>query len=158
MADRILGMGDVVTLVEKAQEQFDEVEARKLKKKILKNQFTFDDFLKQIGQIKKMGNMKDIAGMIPGMGKALKDVDIEDDAFKGIEAIIGSMTPLERNTPSVINGSRRQRIAAGAGTDVQEVNKLIKQFQATSKMMKMMSDKKGMANMMQQMKNMPGMR
>ena len=138
MADRILGMGDVVSLVERAQEQFDEEEARKLQKKIAKNQFGFDDFLNQIQQVKKMGSMKDLVGMIPGAGKALKDVDIDDDAFKGIEAIIHSMTPAERTQPSVINGSRKKRIAAGSGTSVQQVNQLLKQFDQMSKMMKMM--------------------
>ncbi|MFV0541361.1 MAG: signal recognition particle protein [Aestuariibaculum sp.] len=138
MADRILGMGDVVSLVERAQEQFDEEEARKLQKKIAKNQFGFDDFLKQIQQIKKMGNMKDLVGMIPGAGKMLKDVDIDDDAFKGIEAIIHSMTPTERSNPSIINASRKKRIGKGSGTSVQEVNQLLKQFNQMSKMMKMM--------------------
>ena len=138
MADRILGMGDVVSLVERAQEQFDEEEARKLQKKIAKNQFGFDDFLSQIQQVKKMGSMKDLVGMIPGAGKALKDVDIDDDAFKGIEAIIHSMTPTERTQPSVINGSRKKRIASGSGTSVQQVNQLLKQFDQMSKMMKMM--------------------
>eukprot|EP01090_Pellita_catalonica_P018356 TRINITY_DN589_c0_g2_i4.p1 TRINITY_DN589_c0_g2~~TRINITY_DN589_c0_g2_i4.p1 ORF type:complete len:349 (+),score=86.24 TRINITY_DN589_c0_g2_i4:2469-3515(+) len=133
MADRILGMGDVVSLVERAQEQYDEEEARKLQKKIAKNQFGFDDFLNQINQIKKMGSMKDLVGMIPGAGKALKDVDIDDDAFKGIEAIIHSMTPEERSTPSVINASRKKRIAKGSGTSVQEVNQLMKQFDQMSK-------------------------
>jgi signal recognition particle subunit SRP54 len=154
MADRILGMGDIVTLVEKAQEQFDEEEARKLQKKIAKNQFNFNDFMKQIQQIKKMGNVKDLMGMIPGMGKAIKDVDIDDDAFKSIEAIIQSMTPTERETPKILNGSRRKRIASGAGTNIQEVNRLIKQFGETSKMMKMMTSGGGrkMANMMQNMK------
>jgi signal recognition particle subunit SRP54 len=138
MADRILGMGDVVSLVERAQEQFDEEDARKLQKKIAKNQFGFDDFLNQIQQVKKMGSMKDLVGMIPGAGKALKDVDIDDDAFKGIEAIIHSMTPIERTQPSVINGSRKKRIASGSGTSVQQVNQLLKQFDQMSKMMKMM--------------------
>lgn len=156
MADRILGMGDVVSLVEKAQEQFDEKEARKLQKKIQKNQFDFNDFLKQINQIKKMGNVKDLLGMLPGMGKALRNVDIDDDAFKGIEAIIMSMTPHERENPALINGSRRKRIASGAGSTIQDVNKLMKQFEDTRKMMKMMGNKKQMANMMRQMKNMPG--
>lgn len=155
MADRILGMGDIVSLVEKAQEQFDQDEARKLQKKIAKNQFNFDDFLKQLQQIKKMGNVKDLMGMIPGMGKAMKDVDIDDDAFKGIEAIIYSMTPEERANPAILNGSRRKRIATGSGNDIQEVNKLIKQFADTRKMMKMMSSGGKMKNMM---KNMPGMR
>ncbi len=153
MADRILGKGDIVTLVEKAQEQFDEEEARKLQKKIAKNQFNFNDFLKQMQQIKKMGNVKDLMGMIPGMGKALKDVDIEDDAFKGIEAIIYSMTPAERENPAILNGNRRKRIAQGAGTDIQEVNKLIKQFGDTRKMMRMMTTggRGKMANMMRNM-------
>ena len=154
MADRILGMGDVVSLVERAQEQFDEQEARKIQKKIAKNQFGFDDFLKQIQQIKKMGNMKDLMGMIPGMGKMMKDVDIDDDAFKHIEAIIHSMTPKERSNPSIINASRKKRIGSGSGTSVQEVNKLMKQFNQMSKMMKMMQGGKG-RNMMQIMKNMP---
>jgi len=154
MADRILGMGDIVSLVERAQEQFDEEEAKKLQKKIAKNQFNFNDFLNQIKQIKKMGNVKDLMGMIPGMGKALKNVDIDDDAFKGIEAIIYSMTPAERENPKVIDGSRRRRIAAGAGTEVREVNQLLKQFAETSKMMKMMSGGggKNMMNMMNKMK------
>jgi len=143
MADRILGMGDVVTLVERAQEQYDVEEARKLQKKIAKNQFNFNDFLNQIKQIKKMGNVKDLMGMIPGMGKALKNMDVDDDAFKGIEAIIHSMTPGERENPKVLNGSRRRRIAIGSGTDIQEVNQLIKQFSETQKMMKMMSGGKG---------------
>ena len=138
MADRILGMGDVVSLVERAQEQFDEEEARKLQKKIAKNQFGFDDFLKQIQQVKKMGNMKDLVGMIPGAGKALKNTDIDDDSFKGIEAIIHSMTPEERSKPSIINASRKKRIGKGSGTSVQEVNQLMKQFNQMSKMMKMM--------------------
>ncbi|MDE1206590.1 signal recognition particle protein [Tenacibaculum larymnensis] len=153
MADRILGMGDVVSLVERAQEQYDEEEARKLQKKIAKNQFGFDDFLNQINQIKKMGSMKDLVGMIPGAGKALKDVDIDDDAFKGIEAIIHSMTPEERSTPSVINASRKKRIAKGSGTSVQEVNQLMKQFNQMSKMMKMMQGGGG-RKMMQMMKGM----
>ena len=150
MADRILGMGDIVTLVEKAQEQFDEEEARKLQKKIAKNQFNFDDFLKQIQQIKKMGNIKDLMAMIPGMGKAMKDMDIDDDAFKSIEAIIHSMTARERNNPALLNGSRRKRIAMGSGTSIQEVNRLIKQFGETSKMMKKMTTGKG-KNMMRMM-------
>jgi len=137
MADRILGMGDIVSLVERAQEQYDEEEARRLQKKIAKNQFDFDDFLSQIQQIKKMGNIKDLASMIPGMGKALKDVDIDDNAFKGIEAIIHSMTPKERANPGVLNGSRKQRIAKGSGTTIVDVNRLLKQFEQTSKMMKM---------------------
>ncbi|MDR0940827.1 MAG: signal recognition particle protein, partial [Bacteroidales bacterium] len=136
MADRILGMGDVVSLVERAQEQYDEEEARRMSKKIAKNQFNFEDFLAQINQIKKMGNLKDIAGMIPGMGKMLKGIDIDDDAFKGIEAIINSMTPQERNSPDIINGSRRKRIAGGSGTSIQDVNRLIKQFDDIKKMMK----------------------
>lgn len=153
MADRILGMGDVVSLVERAQEQFDEEEARKLQKKIAKNQFGFDDFLSQIQQIKKMGNMKDLMGMIPGAGKALKDVDIDDDAFKGIESIIHSMTPSERSTPNSINASRKKRIAKGSGTTVQDVNQLMKQFTQMSKMMKMMQGGGG-RKMMQMMKGM----
>ncbi|MBO1363889.1 signal recognition particle protein [Prevotella sp. A2931] len=153
MADRILGMGDVVSLVERAQEQFDEEEARKLQKKIQKNKFDFNDFLNQIQQIKKMGNLKDLASMIPGVGKAIKDVDIDDNAFKGIEAMIQSMTPKERTNPEVLNTSRRQRIAKGSGTNIQEVNRLIKQFDQTRKMMKMVTGN-GMANMMRQMKGM----
>ncbi len=153
MADRILGMGDVVSLVERAQEQFDEEEARKLSKKIAKNQFGFDDFLSQIQQIKKMGNMKDLMGMIPGAGKMLKDVDIDDDAFKGIEAIIQSMTMEERQKPQLMNGSRKKRIAKGSGTTVTEVNQLLKQFDQMSKMMKMMQGGKGKAMM-----NMMGMK
>lgn len=153
MADRILGMGDVVSLVERAQEQYDEAEARKLQKKIAKNQFGFDDFLNQIQQIKKMGSMKDLVGMIPGAGKALKDVDIDDDAFKGIEAIIFSMTPEERSKPTVINASRKKRIAKGSGTSVQEVNQLMKQFDQMSKMMKMMQGGGG-KRMMQMMRGM----
>lgn len=153
MAERILGMGDVVSLVERAQEQYDEEEARKIQKKIAKNQFGFDDFLKQINQIKKMGNMKDLIGMIPGAGKMMKDVDIDDDAFKGIEAIIHSMTPEERSQPSIINASRKKRIAKGSGTNVQEVNQLMKQFDQMSKMMKMMQGGGG-KKMMQMMKGM----
>jgi signal recognition particle subunit SRP54 len=153
MADRILGMGDVISLVERAQDQYDEEEARKLQKKIAKNQFGFDDFLKQINQIKKMGSMKDLIGMIPGAGKALKDVDIDDDAFKGIEAIIHSMTPSERSNPSMINASRKKRIAKGSGTSVQEVNQLMKQFTQMSKMMKMMQGGGG-KQMMQMMRGM----
>ncbi len=144
MADRILGMGDIVSLVEKAQEQYDQEEARKLQKKIARNQFDFDDFKSQIQQIKKMGNIKDLAGMIPGMGKAMKDIDVDDDAFKGLEAIINSMTPHERANPTLLNGSRRKRIADGSGTSVQEVNRLVKQFDETRKMMKMMSSGKKM--------------
>jgi signal recognition particle subunit SRP54 len=156
MADRILGMGDIVSLVEKAQEQFDEVEAQKLQKKIAKNQFNFDDFLSQIKQIKKMGNVKDLIGMLPGMGKAIRNLDIDDNAFKGIEAIIHSMTPEERENPVIINGSRRKRIAMGSGTTIQDVNRLIKQFDDTRKMMKMVTASKGrgMANVMRNMKNM----
>jgi signal recognition particle subunit SRP54 len=153
MADRILGMGDVVSLVERAQEQFDEEEARKIQKKIAKNKFGFDDFLKQIQQIKKMGNMKDLMGMIPGAGKALKGLDIDDDAFKHIEAIIHSMTPEERSNPSVINMSRKKRIAKGCGRELQEVNQLMKQFNQMSKMMKMMQGGGG-KKMMQMMQNM----
>ncbi|VAW24760.1 Signal recognition particle protein Ffh [hydrothermal vent metagenome] len=148
MADRILGMGDIVSLVEKAQEQFDEVEAKRLQKKLAKNQFNFNDFLKQISQIKKMGNLKDVASMIPGMGKALRNIDMDDDAFKFIEAIIYSMTPAEREDPSLLNGSRRKRIAAGSGTNIQEVNRLLKQFSETRKMMKMVSQGKDLQRMM----------
>ncbi|WP_319503695.1 signal recognition particle protein [uncultured Draconibacterium sp.] len=148
MADRILGMGDIVSLVEKAQEQFDEEEAKRLQKKLQKNTFDFNDFLKQINQIKKMGNLKDVMGMIPGMGKALKGMDIDDDAFKHIEAIIYSMTPAERENPSLINGGRRKRIASGSGTDVQEVNRLLKQFSETRKMMRMVSQGKNVQRMM----------
>ena len=153
MADRILGMGDVVSLVERAQQQFDEEEARKINKKIAKNQFGFDDFLSQIQQVKQMGNIKDLMGMIPGMGKALKGVDIDDDAFKHIEAIIGSMTPIERAQPNLLNMSRKKRIARGAGRDINEVNQMIKQFHQMSKMMKMMQGGKG-RQMMQMMQNM----
>lgn len=156
MADRILGMGDVVSLVEKAQEQFDEKEAKKLQRKILKNQFDFNDFLSQLQQIKKMGNVKDLMGMIPGMGKAMKDTDIPEDAFKGVEAIIHSMTIKERANPGLLNSSRRSRIAKGSGTSVQDVNKLIKQFDEMRKMMKMMSNPRAMSGMMSQMKNMRG--
>ena len=154
MAERILGMGDVVSLVERAQEQFDEQEARKIQKKIAKNQFGFDDFLSQIQQVKKMGNMKDLVGMIPGAGKMMKDVDIDDDAFKHIEAIIHSMTPEERTKPSLLNASRKKRIGAGSGTSIQQVNQLMKQFNQMSKMMKMMQGGGG-RKMMQMMKNMP---
>ncbi len=157
MADRILGMGDVVSLVERAQEQFDEDEARKLQKKIAKDQFGFDDFLSQIQQIKKMGNIKDLMGMIPGMGKALKDIDIDDDAFKHIEAMINSMTPSERQNPQTINASRKKRIGKGSGTSVQEVNQLLKQFNQMGKMMKMMQGSGG-KRMMQMMQGIPGMR
>ncbi len=151
MADRILGMGDIVSLVEKAQEQYDVEEARRLQKKLVKDQFNFNDFLSQIHQIKKMGNVKDLASMIPGVGKALKDVDIDDNAFKGIEAIIQSMTPEERANPSVLNGGRRKRIAAGSGTNIQEVNKLIKQFDETRRLMKMVAGGKNLARMAQNM-------
>lgn len=151
MADRILGMGDIVSLVERAQEQFDAEEAKKLQRKLSKNQFNFNDFLGQIQQIKKMGNIKELASMIPGVGKALKNVDIDDDAFKGVEAIIHSMTPTERENPELINGSRRKRIAEGSGTTVQDVNRLLKQFEESKKMMKMLSG----GNMM---KRMPGMK
>ncbi len=151
MADRILGMGDIVSLVERAQQQYDEEEARRLQKKIAKNQFDFNDFMAQIAQIKKMGNLKDLASMIPGVGKAIKDVDIDDNAFKGIEAIIQSMTPLERRNPEIINGSRRQRIAKGSGTSLQEVNRLLKQFESTHKMMKMATSMKSL-NMMRKMR------
>ena len=148
MADRILGMGDVVSLVERAQQQFDEEEAKRLEKKIRKNKFDFNDFLGQIQQVKKMGNVKDLAAMIPGVGKAIKDIDIPDDPFKNIEAIIGSMTPQERENPEIINTSRRRRIAKGSGTDIQEVNKLLKQFDQTKKMMKMVTGM-GSSKMMQ---------
>ena len=153
MADRILGMGDIVSLVERAQEQFDEEEAKRLQKKIQKNQFDFNDFLGQIQQIKKMGNLKDLAAMIPGVGKAIKDIDIDDNAFKSIEAIIYSMTPEERQRPEILNGSRRQRIAKGSGTNLQEVNRLLKQFDQTRKMMKMVTG----SNMAKMGKMMPGM-
>jgi signal recognition particle subunit SRP54 len=156
MADRILGMGDVVSLVEKAQEQFDEEEARKLSKKIAKNQFDFNDFLAQIQQIKKMGNFKDLMGMIPGMGKAVKDMDLDENAFKGVEAIIRAMTPAERANPDILNGSRKKRIALGSGTDIQEVNKLVKQFDDTRKMMKMVNSGKA-KNLMSALKS-PGRR
>lgn len=156
MADRILGMGDVVSLVERAQQQYDEEEAKRLQKKIQKNQFDFEDFLNQIHQIKKMGNLKDLASMIPGVGKAIRDIDIDDNAFKGIEAIIYSMTPQERKNPAILNTSRRQRIAKGSGTNIQEVNRLIKQFDQTRKMMKMVTGA-GMKGMMGRMKGMPGM-
>ena len=156
MADRILGMGDIVSLVEKAQEQFDEEEAKRLQKKIAKNQFDFNDFMNQIQQIKKMGNLKDLAAMIPGVGKALKDVEIDDNAFKGIEAIIQSMTPKERTNPEILNSSRRQRIAKGSGTNIQDVNRLIKQFDQTRKMMKMVTGS-NMGKMMARMPKIPGM-
>ena len=155
MADRILGMGDVVSLVERAQEQFDEEEAKRLQKKIQKNKFDLNDFLKQIEQIKKMGNLKDLASMIPGVGKAIKDVDIDDSAFNGIEAIIKSMTPYERTNPEVLNQSRRLRIAKGSGTNIQEVNRLIKQFDQTRKMMKMVTGNQ-MKSMMSRMKDFKG--
>lgn len=154
MADRILGMGDIVSLVERAQQQYDEEEARRLQKKIHKNKFDFEDFLSQIHQIKKMGNLKDLASMIPGVGKAIKDIDIDDDAFKSIEAIIQSMTPKERQNPEILNTSRRQRIARGSGTNLQEVNRLIKQFDQMRKMMKMMTN----GGAKQMMSNMRGMR
>ena len=154
MAERILGMGDVVSLVERAQEQFDEEEARKIQKKIAKNQFGFDDFLSQIQQVKKMGNMKDLMGMIPGAGKMMKDVDIDDDSFKHIEAIIQSMTPKERTKPTLLNNSRKKRIGSGSGTSIQQVNQLMKQFNQMSKMMKMMQGGGG-RKMMEMMKNMP---
>ena len=165
MADRILGMGDIVSLVERAQEQYDEEEARRLQKKIQKNQFDFNDFYSQIQQIKKMGNLKDLAGMIPGVGKALKDVDIDDNAFKNIEAIILSMTPKERINPECLNTSRRMRLAKGSGTNIQEVNRLIKQFDQTRKMMKLVTNSSKMAQMAKMMKGkmpslpggMPGM-
>lgn len=160
MAGRILGMGDVISLVERAQQQFDEEEARKVQKKIAKNQFGFDDFLKQIQQIKKMGNMKDLMGMIPGVGKAIKNVDIDDDAFKGIESIIHSMTLEERKNPNILNGNRKKRIAQGSGTTVVQVNQLIKQFSQMGKMMKMMQGGGGKQMMQQMMKGkggMPGM-
>lgn len=150
MADRILGMGDIVSFVDRMQQQYDEKEAQRLQKKIAKNQFDFDDFLKQIAQIKKMGNLKDLASMIPGVGKAIKDIDIDDNAFKGVEAIIYSMTPYERKHPEVLNGSRRQRIAKGSGTSIQEVNRLLKQFEDTRKMMRLattMNPAKMMRNM-----------
>ena len=155
MADRILGMGDVVSLVERAQQLFDEKEAKELESKIRKNQFDFNDFYNQIQQIKKMGNIKELASMIPGVGKAIRDIDIDDNAFKGVEAIIQSMTPQERTHPSVLNTSRRRRIAAGSGTSIQEVNKLIKQFDQTRKMMKMVTGP-NMKSMMGKMKNMKG--
>ena len=148
MADRILGMGDIVSFVDRMQQQYDEEEAKKLQKKIAKNQFDFNDFLAQIGQIKKMGNLKDLASMIPGVGKAIKDIDISDDAFNSIEAIIYSMTPYERSHPEVMNGSRRRRIAAGSGTDIQEVNRLLKQFEQTRKMMHMATTMKNPLKMM----------
>jgi len=156
MADRILGMGDIISLVERAQEQFDVDEARKLQKKIAINKFDFNDFMNQIQHIKKMGNVKDLVGMIPGVSKAVKDADIDDNAFKGVEAIIKSMTPEERANPAILNGNRRKRIALGSGTDIQEVNRLIKQFTDTSKMMKKMSG--AGKNPMEMMKNMKAMK
>ncbi len=158
MADRILGMGDIVSLVEKAQQKFDEKKARELQRKIAKNEFNFNDFLAQISQIKKMGNIKDLAAMIPGVGKAIKDIDIPDDAFKGIEAIISSMTEEERRRPEIINGSRRRRIAAGSGTSLQEVNRLLTQFEQTRKMMKAATAMKNPMAMMRQMRQMRGRR
>ena len=158
MADRILGMGDVISLVERAQEQFDEEEAKRLQKKIAKNKFDFNDFLKQINQIKRMGNMKDLLGMIPGAGKALKDIDIDDDAFKHVEAIIHSMSPIERENPDIIDASRKRRIAKGSGRSVQDVNNLLKQFSQMGKMMKFMQTSQG-KNMMKMMgSKMPGMK
>ena len=148
MADRILGMGDIVSLVEKAQEQYDAEEVRKMQKKIAKNQFDFNDFISQVKQIKKMGNIKELASMIPGVGKSLKNLDIDDDAFKGLEAIIQSMTPEERENPAIINGSRRKRIASGSGTNIQEVNRLIKQFDETRRMMRMVQSGKNLARSM----------
>ena len=156
MADRLLGMGDIVSLVERAQAQYDEEEAKKPQRKIQKNQFDFDDFLGQIQQIKKMGNLKELASMIPGVGKALKDIDIDDNAFKSIEAIIQSMTPKERKHPEILNQSRKNRIAKGSGTTLQEVNRLVKQFDQTRKMMKMVTGSK-MGKMMGKMPMMPGM-
>lgn len=160
MADRILGMGDIVSLVEKAQQQFDEKQAKELEEKLRKNKFDFDDFVKQIHQIKKMGHIKDLAAMIPGVGKAIKDIDIDDNVFKNIEAIIGSMTPYERHNPEIINASRRKRIAAGSGTTLQEVNRLLKQFEEMRKMMKMATSIKNPQAMMRKMRGMkhPGMR
>ena len=152
MADRILGMGDIVSLVEKAQEQYDEKEAKRLEARLRKNKFDFNDFYAQIQQIKKMGNIKDLASMIPGVGKAIKDIDIDDNAFKGIEAIILSMTPAERENPAILNTSRRNRIAKGSGTSIQEVNRLIKQFDQTRQMMRLMADRSKMAQMAQMMK------
>jgi signal recognition particle subunit SRP54 len=151
MADRILGMGDIVSLVEKAQEQYDAEEVRKIQKKIAKNQFNFNDFITQVQQIKKMGNIKELASMIPGVGKSLKDLDIDDDAFKGLEAIIQSMTPEERENPAILNGSRRKRIATGSGTNIQEVNRLVKQFDETRRMMRMVQSGKNMARSMSSM-------
>ncbi|MBD5333449.1 MAG: signal recognition particle protein [Bacteroides sp.] len=158
MADRILGMGDIVSLVEKAQNAYDEKQARELQRKIVKNQFNFNDFLQQIHQIQKMGNLKDLAAMIPGVGKAIKDIDIDDNAFKGIEAIISSMTAEEREHPEILNGSRRKRIARGSGTDLQEVNRLIKQFDDARKMMKAVTGIKNPASLMRGMRGLKGMR
>lgn len=158
MANRILGMGDIISLVERAQQQFDEKQAKALEEKLRKNKFDFDDFISQIHQIKKMGNLKDLAAMIPGVGKAIKDIDIDDDAFKGIEAIIGSMTPQERKQPEIINASRRKRIAAGSGTKLEEVNRLLKQFDEMRKMMKMATNMKNPRAMMQRMRGMNGMK
>lgn len=155
MADRILGMGDIVSLVEKAQEQFDAEEAARLQKKIQKNQFSFNDFYQQIQQIKKMGNMKDLLGMIPGVGKAVRDIDISNDSFKQIEAIIQSMTMQERENPAILSGSRRNRIAKGSGTTIQDVNRLIKQFDEMRKMMKVFSNKDQAARLMRNMPKMP---
>jgi signal recognition particle subunit SRP54 len=157
MADRILGMGDVVSLVERAQEQYDEEKARKLQKKIAKNEFNFNDFYDQIQQVKKMGSVKDLMGMMPGVGKMMKDVDIDDDAFKPLESMVMSMTPEERENPAILDSSRRKRIAKGSGNDISEINKIIKQFEETRKMMRLMSNKKNMAQMMRQMKGMKGM-
>ena len=163
MADRILGMGDIVSFVDRMQQQYDEEEARKLQKKIAKNQFDFDDFINQIQQIKKMGNLKDLASMIPGVGKAIKDIDIDDNAFKSVEAIIRSMTPYERANPKVLNNdrsssSRRQRIAKGSGTSIQEVNRLLKQFDQMSKMMRLATTMKNPVHAMRNMRNMKNMR
>jgi signal recognition particle subunit SRP54 len=155
MADRILGMGDIVSFVEKAQEQFDVEESKKLQRKIAKNQFDFNDFLQQLQQIKKMGGVKDIASMLPGMGNSIKEGDIDEKSFKQTEAIIQSMTPQERANPQTINGSRRKRLATGSGTNIQDVNRLIKQFEDMQKMMKMFSNKSAMAGLMQKMGKMP---
>jgi signal recognition particle subunit SRP54 len=155
MADRILGMGDIVTLVEKAQENFDAEDAKRLQRKLAKNQFDYNDFLSQLQQIKKMGNIKDIAAMLPGMGNAVKDADIDEKSFKHVEAIIQSMTPKERSHPELLNGSRKKRLADGSGTSIQEVNRLIKQFEDMHKMMKLMNNKNAMANMMKMAGKMP---
>ena len=154
MADRILGMGDIVSLVERAQDQFSEEESRKLQKRIMKDQFDLNDFLSQLQQVKKMGNVKDLMGMVPGLGKAMKGVDIQDDAFKYLEAVIYSMTPNERANPNLLNAQRKNRIANGSGRNIQEVNKLLKQFEETKKMMKMLSTPKGMMGMMSKLKGM----